>query len=263
MSVKYLNGVALNGAGWYLLEESKPFPGFARRRRGVAAPGMFGTIPESPDRDAPVILETIRCSPSARDDLEALLDSDTLILSNDTIEALVELEVGEPQHFTTGDDEVWADYRCTFRVPGVYFRSKTATTSTPASINAASVDVSVLSGISGRVTDAILRVKGAVSGLRVEAGSSFVTFGDAVESNEYLRIDTGARTAHVTTSDTWTGGTDVTGDLDWGPGFYPLVIAPVFSDPATRAGKLTVKTTSRSGAAIEVRAKGAYVSADL
>ena len=261
--MQYLNGIALDGTNWYQLTDGRAFPSLSRRTAAAAIPGMIGQLTGPLERDPAKFTRTIRCAPAGRAALEALLDSDTLVLSNATMEAVVRID-GEasPTDFVSGDD-VWTDYVVPFVIDGVYFRSKNATTSPAAAINAASVDVSVLSGISGKVTDAILRIKAAVTGLRIESGDTYVEFGDAIEGSERLIIDCGKRTAHMVTTDTWTGGTDVTEHLDWGPGLYPLVIAPTWTDPATRAGKLTVKTTTRSGATIEVRAKGAYVSADL
>lgn len=245
-----------------MLDSSEPYPGLKRRTRKLSAPGLIGSTRVPAERDSPLLPMTIRCSPTGRHSLEALLDSDDLILSNGTVEAVVELEDAPATHFQSAE-ETWADITVMLRIPGVYFRSVAASTSSPVALSGASVTVLALPGITGKVTDAIVRVKGAVTGLRVECGESFATFAGAVAANEYVRIDSGTRTAWLTATDTWAGGTDVTGQLDWGPTFYPLIISPSFVDPATRTGELTVITATRTNAAVEVRAKGAYVSADL
>ncbi|MGN7977444.1 hypothetical protein ACTJJ4_07705 [Microbacterium sp. 22195] len=116
-------------------------------------------------------------------------------------------------------------------------------------------------GLSAPVQDAIVRVKGAVTGLTItDASGAWLSF-PTIPAGQWLRVE--GRRAFLTTTDVWTGGTDVSGDLRQGGPRRRFEITPKRgASPDARAGQLTVATGSRTGAVIEVRGRGAYLQAE-
>lgn len=118
----------------------------------------------------------------------------------------------------------------------------------------------ILGGLSAPVQDAVIRVRGAATGIQVtDASGSWVTLPN-VTASQYVRFEADTGKAFVTTTDTWTGGTDVSGQVDFGGPRGVFEITPVLAslDPSTREGVLTVATVTRSSAVVEVRGKAAY-----
>jgi hypothetical protein len=78
----------------------------------------------------------------------------------------------------------------------------------------------------------------------------------------YLRFHSDTGRAYVTTTDAWTGGTEVTGQILNGPGPYLFEATPYFTtDPGARFARLTVTSDALASApAIEIRGKRAYVA---
>jgi hypothetical protein len=162
------------------------------------------------------------------------------------------------EHWGMGEDKVLATF--IMKVPGAYWRS-TELTSTAVSLTTASQAVDVLTGISAPVGDAIVRVKGAVTGLQVtDTSGAWMTF-PSIPANQWLRFHAASGRAWVTTTDVWTGGTEQSGSVDFGGPRNRFELTPrrvTASDPTVRNARLTVTTGARTGASIQVRAKPAY-----
>lgn len=119
----------------------------------------------------------------------------------------------------------------------------------------------ILSGLSAPVQDAVIRVKGAATGIQVtDQSGAWVTLPD-VAAGRWVRFEADTGRAFETTTDTWTGGTEVSGAVDFGGprGVFEITPALTPGDPTTRVGRLTVATASRTGAVIEVRGKSAHL----
>lgn len=259
-----VNGVALDNPdlGWVVLEQSSVVSSVAYDLQSLAIPGRDGVIslPAARARPPlfPITVETPRANQRA---LRAVFMQRRLILTEDEqdgIEALVELSTITPQTYGPADEIV--EVTALLRLPGVFWRDTTATTSDPVAIDSAEVEVELLAGLTAPVRDAIIRVKGGATTLHVEdSAGSFFEYTDVLGGTEYLRFESATGRAYVTTSDTWAGGTEVTGDIANGPGPYYFELTPQFVDPAEPAAAVTVTTTARTGSpTIEVRARRAH-----
>src|SRR5690606_29048836 len=173
-----------------------------------------------------IVLETITTA-AGIDPLQALYGSDPLQLTWDGRAASVEV-----MSFTavTDSPEEESDVvvaSAILRIPGVYWRDLVETTTDPLALAAASVDVPAFPGITGTVRDAIIRVGGQVSNLKLTGlDGSWISYQAELEAGSWLRIDQLAGRAWLTATDTWAGGAEVSGLLGFGLGPYPLTIAP-------------------------------------
>jgi len=197
----------------------------------------------------------VRAPEASADALLALFDAEPLILGDVGREAAVELLSATPEHRVV-QRKFWYYVTALLRVNGVYWRDEDDTTTEPVNL-AASTVVTLLDGLTAPVDDAVLRVKGQATGLVVtDSGGTSLSYGAEIPAGSYMRYHCAARRAWLTATDTWEGGTEVTGNIT--SGRHPLEIRPHFTDPSDRAGRLTVTTTARSGAQIEVRGRRAY-----
>lgn len=259
-----VNGIELDNPdmGWICRDESTVVSSLDVQRSALVVPGRDGVVPVDGWLSPPIVpihVETPRANQGA---LRALFMRSTITLTEDGqtgIEAACELMSITPPATWGPADEV-VELRAMLRIPGVYWRDTTASTSSAAAISSASIVAEVMAGLSGPVRDAIVRVKGGASGLRVtDSEGSWFEYTASLASGDYLRFEAATGRAFVTSSDTWTGGTEVTGDIDNGPGPYYLELSPTFTDPATRVAKVTVTTTERTGSpTIEIRGKRAH-----
>ena len=262
-----VNGFALDNPtlGWVVTEDSTVIASTEVDLLSLSEPGRDGVQGGlgAPTRPALVVLsiETPRANEGT---LRALFDAETLVLTEDDqdgIEAEVERASISPEVWAPADAIV--ELRVTLRIPGVYWRDTDTTTSDPEAIDGATVTTEVFPGLSAPVYDALVRVKGDVSGLRVEgARGSFFEYGQNIPAGSYLRFDSATGEAFLTATDTWTGGTDVTEHITNGAPPYFLELRhsyPTPGDPTDRVAVLTVKTSARSGSpTVEVRGRRAY-----
>ena len=259
-----INGVELDNdtLGWTCRDASTSLSGLTVERPDLIVPGWDG-VAEGLDGRAsavafPLMVETPRANEPA---LRVLLRSQPLVLTEEGwtgLEARCELLSISPQGWGPADEVV--EVTAMLRIPGVYWRDAGETTSTPAAIGSASVAVEVMEGLSAPVRDAIIRVAGGVTNLKVaDAGGSFFQYGAVIAEGEYLRFECATGKAFLTFTDVWTGGTEVTGLITNGPGPYPFQLTPSFTDPADRVAALTVTSSARSGSpVIAVRGKRAH-----
>lgn len=257
-----LNGIALDNEsrGWSLQFGSEPYLGIDRRSNSFGRGQRAGYIalPSVTDRTAmPLVM---RAPAADLQQLMALLDAQplTLSLTEGTVEVVVELMAASPKNLSTAVPTVEVSVVLQLNDPS--WRDVTETTAVTA-LAAASVVASVFPSLSAPVRDAIVRVKGNVTGLKVaDSRGSYFSYPVALPAGSYLRFHSDTGRAFTTTTDTWTGGTEVTGVIVNGPGPYFLEITPTFTDPSVRTGGLTVTTDTRaSSPTIEVRGKGAYL----
>lgn len=260
-----INGIALDNSdqGWALTANSKTLSNLTRNVQSLAVPGADG-VEKLPSTVGPVTFQLAVLADRGSDleSLYALFDSDelTLTVTGDTSKEIdLELLSSTPKGFGAG--EAVAEAVFTVRANYPFWRDHSTTTTDAVSLSSSSVDVSVFSGVSAPIPDALIRVKGSAGGLRVtDSRGSWFSYSDAIASGSYLIYDCDTGSAVVVDSDTWTGGTDVTGSIDYSGGPSKMRITPSFTtDPSTRAGVLTVTTTSRSGASVQIRGRSAYV----
>lgn len=262
-----LNGVELDddARGWVCRDETRPLTAIDIELVSLKATGRDEFIPDLPASATaspfPIMVETPKANLQT---LRALFRSRPLVLtSSDALLADLELpvELVSMSPVGIGDADEVVELTALLRAPGLFWRDDTVDTSTAAAIGSASVVVDVMEDLSAPVRDALIRVKGNVTDLRVtDSGGSFFEYGVALTTADYLRFDSATGRAWVTDADTWTGGTEVTGDINTGPGVYPFELTPFWSsDPDTRVARITVTTDTRSSSpTIEVRGRRAY-----
>lgn len=147
-------------------------------------------------------------------------------------------------------------------VPGVFWRStNTADTTLAVTTTAATSVIGALAGSTAPVNDALIRVKGGLSGLVLTdpVSGDHLTVTMALGATEYLVIDCANWTARKVTTNTWTGGTDVSQYVLSNRGMGPMFsLNPDFTTGAGRI-RLTVKGTNpASSPVVTVRAKQSY-----
>lgn len=255
-----VNGVSLDNDAydWRLMSHTRRRSQLSRDRaslRAAGRDGVVGGIAATVDASAlTVVVETPTAS------LESLLAlfGDSGVIKEGAREAAYETVAtpAEDMDAFTPRSSVSAS----LRMPGAFWRDVTqSTASVP--LGAASVNVSMFSGISAPVGDAVIRVQGAATAIRVTDSSGAWVSLPNVTASQWVRFESATGRAFVTTTNTWTGGTDVSGQVDFGGPRGVFEITPVLSvgNPADRSGQLVVATASRSGAAIDIRGKSAYL----
>jgi len=116
-------------------------------------------------------------------------------------------------------------------------------------------------GLSAPVQDAVLRMKGPATGIQItDSSGAWVVLPDT-PAGTWTRFEADTGRCFQTTTDTWSGGTEVSGSCDFGGPRGVFEITPVMApgDPGSRSGQLTVATVTRTGAVFEVRGKAAYL----
>lgn len=258
-----INGVALNDSTrrWTLHKTTTFHADQSASLERGEQPGRHGYTPLPGTEDA-VSWKIAVIIPGADYETLATLVSAPTILLEDSASSRV-ATAKRASHGTRMQNSLGQSYivfEAIFEIPGVFARDAAEDTTDAVAIGSASVVLELFEGISGYVDDAIVRVKGGVTGLRVaDSGGTWFEYEVELLSSEWLRFDSRTGRAWKTTSDTWSGGTEVTGFIDNGPGDYPLLLTPFFTDPDDRVAKVTVTSTARTGTpSIQVRGRSAY-----
>lgn len=261
-----VNGIALDNLAkdWWLDARTKTLMDLQRDMMGVTVPGIDGVISIPASFNAPVWPVVMRLPRARFEELAALFYAqNSRIAYTVTPERSIGFTVAShtllEDHYLAGVIHV----SFALRLDGAFWRDTTESTSTPTTLASGSQLVAGLfPGLSAVVQDAIVRVRGGVGSNMIvqDSGGSWFSYGPSLTTSQWLRFDSASGQAWVTPSDVWVGGTDVSGDIDYGGPRGVFEVTPTFSDPATRSGQLTVSTLSRSGTPqIWVRGKGAYL----
>jgi hypothetical protein len=260
-----LDGVSLNNDayGWYLTPESEIAFEYSMNRSSVQFPGRDGVEPSPGWLEGTTSKLVIECPLSAQGTVLALLRSGKQ-LTSEASGYVLDVEFMTSAVVDLNTFPAMCEITAVFRTRTAW-RDPLEATSAPAALTAASVTVDVLSGLSMPVRDAILRVGGAVTGLLItDSSGEWVSYGASLPAGSYWRFHADTGRAFVTATNTWTGGTEVTGTSDWSGTGTPFQIEPMRptpTDPIIRVGRLTVATATRSGATLEVRARRAFAAA--
>lgn len=152
------------------------------------------------------------------------------------------------------------------RVPGAYWRDPTPSTWSTSTLGAP-VDVDTLHGSSAPVLDAVLRITGPVTGLRITdtVTGGWVAYPDTLAAERTLRVHCGRMDAHEAASVSWDGteagatGRVVTGGP--GSGFRYLALTPrSVTSPHDRGVRVLVEGTDTTDATlVELRARRAFL----
>lgn len=258
-----VNGISLDNPmfGWVLRAPTRPLSEVTRRRRTLRVSGRDGTIAGLSSTTEPVVLIFVVQTP--REHLETLNalfgDGGTLTqvgLANRAVSFEV-LSSAPGEGWGAGDEIV--DMQFTIRLPGTFWRATTTVTSAAAAL-ASSVNVTGLfPDLSAPVQDAIVRVKGACTGVQItDASGAWLKMPD-LTAPQYARFHLDTNECFITSSNSWTGGTDASGLVDFGgPRGFELTPRLDPANPSIRDARLTVTAVTWPGASIEVRGRSAH-----
>lgn len=257
-----VNGVSLESPalGWALTAETRPLSEYTRSVLSVSSPGRDGVVAGLPSSVGPVTVTLAVETPKAN--LEALISlfgAGGVLSVTEQPDREVRFEVLSTNYrsMAAKADEV-VEYVFIIRLPGAFWRSKVEQSYT-GNLDAGSVSFEVFPGLSAPVQDAVVRVGGAATGIQVmDSSGAWLTLPD-VGAGEFVRFESATGRAFRTVTDTWAGGVEVSGEVDFGGPRQVFEVCPLFVDPTVRRGLLTVTTASRSGAVVGVRGKAAYL----
>lgn len=258
-----VNGIPLDNEtfGWLFRAPSKPLSEIVAGVGSIRIPGRSGVLTTESPIDAPIISLMVQTSRANLETLYAVFRQKNGVLS---LTASSSREVGFTYMSASiagyGDAESIIDVTFTIRLDGAFWRDKTASTSTAVTLSS-SVTAEVFPGSSAPIEDALVRLTGPFTSVQVTdlgSGSDSFKYAHSVAAGSALLYDCADQSGHVVTSGAWSGGSDVSGKLDYYGARF--AIRPTFiTDPATRAGSLKVVTAGFTSASkIEVRGKGAY-----
>lgn len=260
-----LNGIALDNAelDWKVLagttvltEIGVERPDLVIGQQDGNLAGLFGRAAASP------IVIKVRTPRTYESALRAVFRRPGLVLTDSNLpglEAVVELRSLSAAGYGAAEELV--DLTAVLGLPGVFWRDVATATSPLAALTGSGQAVTVMAGLSAPVRDAIVRLRGGLTSPRVQdSNGSWIQYNASIPGGQYLRFESATGRAFLTTSDTWTGGTEVTTAVGNGSGPYPLELTPYFTtDPTVRSARLTVTYSGASGApGIEIRGKRAH-----
>lgn len=259
-----INGIPLDNPslGWTLVRGSIPVLPVEINNPGQERMGIDGVKHYFATRRPSSFVLTIKSSLATRGDLTALLTRPSLTLRNtenvgwEATGRLISATVDE-YHEKPG----WAKDTFVIEIPGGAWRSEITNVSkiTPGSTQ------TLFNKISAPVQDAMIRFQGPIqNGQVVDLGSgSYLAITGTIPAGQYLRFEMDTWRGWITTTNTWTGGTEATGNIDFGGPRGVFEITPRFtvpSDPNARQAELQVTATSFSTpAGVEVRGRNAMI----
>ncbi len=259
-----VDGIALDNEmlGWTFLGSSRPLSGHTAQRTSLRVPGMPGVLAGVEDvlttlDPVPLVL-TVQTPRRNHAVLTSLLLEGSVLTRTGTPgrQAAIECLSVSPEGY--GPAEEIIDVTAAVRIPGVFWRDTDLTTE-GVDLTASSVTFDRWA-MDGLVTDALIRVRGT-TGLRITSRWGHVEYTPAIPAGSFFRYDCRTGRSYVTTSDTWSGGSEVSGVVDDdGPG-EKFAIFPTRLNPFASTGRLSIATTARaSGARLEVRGRAAYLA---
>lgn len=257
-----VNAVALDNPtlGWKLRSTSKPLAALSKSLSSVRVPSRDGVLlDQAASLDATTLLFVVETPRANLESLQALFMRGGVLTSSYLpagTSAEFEFVSATPTGFGNADTVI--DLAVVVRVPLGVWRAGSVT-STFRALGSSSVNITdLLPGISAPIQDPIVRVRGAVTAVRVsDSSTAWFEYLPTIPAGSYLRFDAQAGRAWITTSDTWTGGTEVSGVVTFGGPRGVFELTPYLqTDPRTRNAVLNVYSTVRDGsAAVQVRAQ--------
>lgn len=261
-----INGVALaNPAlGWELMSPSVPLSSLQQRITRSESAGRDGVTVAPPTRGPVSLKFTVRSPKANLGSLLALFSAATLMVreladTSRTAEGHLVSSTVE-QHFPKAN---FYTHSFLVEIPEGAWRGPQVTTALTAAA-ALGAPLSLFTGLSAPVQDALVRVRGPIQDPQVvDTSGAFFALDGTIAAGNYVRFDSNTGRAWLTTSDTWSGGSEVSGLIDFGGPRDVFEITPRFptpSNPATREGRLTLTQGSfNTGAGFQVRGRPAFL----
>lgn len=256
-----VNGIPLHNPAkqWRLLGDTNPFSALAANITRLSHAGFDGYEDLGASFEAPSLAFVIETPRANLDQLYALfLKKDSELSLTDVPGRVIRFQTESISANGWGAGDYMVDVTVLISLSTVWWRDIAESTSAPATLGGL-VTVNVFPGISAPIRDAIIRVKGETSGFQVtDSQGAFFKYTANLTQTQYVRFHSDTGRAFLTSSDSWTGGTEVTDKIDYGPTPFFFEITPSFTDPSNRVGELAVQTSSNT-ARIQVRGRNSYV----
>ncbi|PRA13361.1 hypothetical protein CQ010_01560 [Arthrobacter sp. MYb211] len=270
-----VDGLAPEGDGWLLFLTGTGIRGLSGRMNGMLElPGVDGAVPQFGNGAMPSTLTLrYRIWVSTHAEFMGLIEkfngvfgqrrkllpvTHTYAPGSTRINYATVLEANPPEPVT----DAFAYYNVTLTFPNPFWRSSSLLTvsSTPLTGTLTTQTLIGMDG-TGPISDALIRFKGAFATARIRD----IVTGDQVDVNtpatstEYVVVDCTEWTAHRVTSDTWTGGTDISAFVSSNRGRGSMfTLEP---DNVLTGGRYRVSvraTNPASTPVVEVRARKSY-----
>lgn len=268
-----LNGIPMHNpaAGYSLLDSSDWAAGTSISRPSLTVPGRDGSV-AMPDgvEDTPAISLLVGGCRSVLTRLRAILTVSNLSLTREGTPGAAQAELASVafEKIGTGMDP-HMEATIVLNLPGVYFRSPAETAGEDLLANSSetrpysSTAVTGFDGITGRISDAVIRFTGCTDpkATALDNPLSFIGFKGTIAQGEWLRLHADTGRGWKTGTDTWTGGTEVDPlSIITGTGQGFLTLSPhIGTDPMTSTtGILATYTAPTPGARAEIRARNAH-----
>lgn len=260
-----VNGVPLESTHWFLLDGTQPQLNVTLEHTRVRQAGRHGVliVPGATAQPAQIQF-VLRIARTHRGTLFTLFQAPLLEITHSE-KPFIKLQ-GVLLSTTTNSHVGYKDYddvTFTVEIPSGTWKGETVTTPLIAAASGGA-NLTLLAGISAPVQDAIVRFKGRINRPQlVDAAGSYVLFDGELPAGRYLRFHADTGRAWVTETNTWTGGTEVSGQIDFGGarGVFEITPRHPAGAPADRSGMLQlVQDSFSAGAGVEVRAAPAYLT---
>ena len=259
-----VNGVELNNPtlGWIFRRGSTPVSSLQFTATDLELPGRDGVTTFPTTRRPAAFSITIRSKLSSRSALLDLMAGPVLDITTTKKPGLV----AKARTISSSVDQYhdvlgWAEDTFVIEVPSGSWRDVTETTSTKLAAVPTTATQNIYPNISAPVQDAVVRFQGPMQEPQLmDSSGSFVVFNATIASGQYVRFESASGRAWLTTSDTWSGGEEVSGYIDFNGPRGRFEITPNGPLTGARTGKISLTQASyNTGAGVQVRGKAAYL----
>lgn len=261
-----VNGVSLNDKtrGWKLLRGSIPASSLEYAAASLDIPGRDGSTTYPAVRRPVSFTFTVRSKLQTREGLLSLFSAPQITIAPEETPKKHYRATGYLLSSTVDEYHEALGFAIdTFivEIPGGCWRNSSQTTSNKVTSSSAGATLTFLDGISAPVQDGVVRLEGPLTDPIVhDSSGSFVSVDGSIPAGSFVRFHMNPARAYLTETDAWSGGVEVTAELDFGGPRGVFEITPIVSNPTSRNAVLTLTQESRgSGSGFAVRARNAYL----
>lgn len=256
-----INGVSLDNSayGWRILADTRPHIAVSRELTIARHMGRDGGKLLNRTNDTAMLKFMMVADTNQWENLVALFSGGSLSITTTLKPGYVAegilASMSDPEPFARSN-KVMGDF--IVEIPDGTWRGALSTST------AATGTAVLYPGLSAPVQDALVRVKGPVENPQiVDSSGAFISFKGTLTNTQYLRFESDSGRAWRTTSNAWSGGTEVSGLVDYGGPRGVFEITPTFptpSNPASREGRLTLTAaTTGEGHGFQVRGRPSFL----
>lgn len=275
-----INGFNLHDPerGWTVLDSSEWTTGTAINRPALSSPGVDGGVPLPGYQETPSLGLVIGTKYSKLNALKIIMGQQELTLEKAGTpgRALVQLNSMTEDRATGGADPEM-EVSIALTIPGVWMRGPEEIFNAVPWVETPEVPeveipkpelvqdepFDVFPGLTGKVTDAVLRLTGVENPKVTDSAGSFIAYKGAVAAGTFLLLDCATGRGWTTTTTSWTRSLEEVNPVliqsGRGPAF--LTITPYLGeDPETPVGRLTITWSKSLGApGAELKGRCAYI----